>query len=358
MCDCGPFPLKLGFRICHSIAQFPPPVRAYGCAGHIPPGARRLAAVFASTRSEFGFKDKADKDNLFDEKFGGVYERRNDGRHGEGLSSFLEWKEKHHETVTGDEDFGTVENVNGNKLKAEEKMRLQKGGKQLIKRSNMIAKQVISIQTALSLGFVSQLWVDTSRWEVVMIELRHNLLSTDSDKITLHDIKQVGDVVLIQDESVLADDFRIIGLETLVGYEVVTPGRRSIGKVRGYSFNIYSGAVESLELDSFGFSIIPSSLVTTYALFIDDVIEVISDIVIVNEAAASRIQRVTKGIWGGHNVGRYMVDRKYYDMDDERFPPQPDEGEGHKARRSSSRRKSRGEPRDVLDDWEPPMDYL
>ncbi|GAB2248749.1 hypothetical protein Droror1_Dr00012108 [Drosera rotundifolia] len=55
--------------------------------------------------------------------------------------------------------------------------------------------------------------------------------------------------------------------------------------------------------------------VTTYALFIEDVMEVISDIVIVNEAAASRIQRVTKGIWGGHNVGRYMVDRKYYDMD-------------------------------------------
>ncbi|GAB2235267.1 hypothetical protein Droror1_Dr00025688, partial [Drosera rotundifolia] len=34
--------------------------------------------------------------------------------------------------------------------------------------------------------------------------------------------------------------------------------------------------------------------VTTYALFIEDVMEVISDIVIVNEAAASRIQRVTK----------------------------------------------------------------
>lgn len=34
-----------------------------------------------------------------------------------------------------------------------------------------------------------------------------------------------------------------------------------IYQVRGYSFDINSGAVESLELDSFGISIIPSSLV-------------------------------------------------------------------------------------------------
>ncbi|KAL9256015.1 hypothetical protein AKJ16_DCAP06192 [Drosera capensis] len=83
---------------------------------------------------------------------------------GEDCLSNLEWKEKkHHETVTEDEDFGTVNNVNGNKFKAEHKMGLQKDGKQLIKRSNnMIAKQVISVQTELSLGFASQLWVDTT----------------------------------------------------------------------------------------------------------------------------------------------------------------------------------------------------
>lgn len=35
------------------------------------------------------------------------------------------------------------------------------GGKQVMRRSSMLAKQVISIQSAHSLGFVSQLWVDT-----------------------------------------------------------------------------------------------------------------------------------------------------------------------------------------------------
>lgn len=35
-------------------------------------------------------------------------------------------------------------------------------GRQVLRRSTMLAKQVISIRSALSLGFVSQLWVDTT----------------------------------------------------------------------------------------------------------------------------------------------------------------------------------------------------
>lgn len=37
-----------------------------------------------------------------------------------------------------------------------------RGFKQTMTRSNLVAKQVISIQSALSLGFISQLWVDTT----------------------------------------------------------------------------------------------------------------------------------------------------------------------------------------------------
>ncbi|GKB42504.1 hypothetical protein Tco_0887446 [Tanacetum coccineum] len=43
-----------------------------------------------------------------------------------------------------------------------ENVKVVKKGKELVKRGNVIAKQVISIQSALSLGFVSQLWVDTN----------------------------------------------------------------------------------------------------------------------------------------------------------------------------------------------------
>lgn len=198
-------------------------------------------------------------------------------------------------------------------------------GRQLMKRSNMLAKQVISIQSALSLGFVSQLWVDTLSWVVLVAEVRPNLLSGESERFFLEDVSQVGDVVLIQDESVMDNDFHMVGLETLVGYNVVTPGQRSIGKVRGYTFNINSGAVESLELDSFGVSFIPSSLVSTYALLVADVLEVLSDTVVVHEAAASRIQRLTKGFWGSRRLGKSGDEFGDY-SELEREPVQFDDG--------------------------------
>ncbi|XP_062073011.1 uncharacterized protein LOC133777438 isoform X2 [Humulus lupulus] len=170
-----------------------------------------------------------------------------------------------------------------------------KNGRQVIRRSNLLAKQVISIRNALALGFVSQLWVDTTSWIVLFVEVRPSLLSGESERFLFEDVRQVGDVVLVEDETVIENEFKMVGLETLVGYKVVTPDRQNIGKVRGYTFNINSGAIESLELDSYGISIIPSSLVSTYALLVEDVLGVLSDAVVVHEAAATRIHRLTKG---------------------------------------------------------------
>uniref|UniRef100_A0A2N9FT64 PRC-barrel domain-containing protein n=1 Tax=Fagus sylvatica TaxID=28930 RepID=A0A2N9FT64_FAGSY len=229
-----------------------------------------------------------------------------------------------------------------------------KKGRQLLRRSNLLAKQVISIRSALSLGFVSQLWVDTTCWLVLFLEVRQNLLSGESERFLLEDVSQVGDVVLVQDESVMENEFKMVGLETLVGYKVVTPARRNIGKVRGYSFNINSGAIESLELDSFGISIIPSSLVSTYALFVEDVLEVKPDAVVVHEAAASRIQRLTKGFLGTQNVGTSVDEVEEY-PDFER-PARSEYGQS--IRRSYGSQRFQPKNRETEDDWELPMDYL
>ncbi|XP_031396997.1 uncharacterized protein LOC116207983 isoform X3 [Punica granatum] len=200
-------------------------------------------------------------------------------------------------------------------------------GRQVMRRSSLMAKQVISMSSALSLGFVSQLWVDTAT---------------------------VGDVVLVENENVLENELKMLGLETLVGYEVVTPGRRTIGKVRGYTFNINSGAVESLELDSFGISIIPSSLVSTYALFLQDVLEVASDRVVVHEAAASRIQRLTKGLWDNQKKVRTMDEFDEYSD----FEKPERSSKGRSTRRGFSSRKFHPTVGETEDDWDLPMDFL
>ncbi|CAM8961872.1 unnamed protein product [Rhodiola kirilowii] len=243
-------------------------------------------------------------------------------------------------------------------LKFEGKERSLRRGRNVLRRSNLVAKQVISIQSALSLGFVSQLWVDTSTWLVQVVEARASLLSGESEWFLLEDVSRVGDVVLVRDESVMDNETRLLGLETLVGYDVITPGRRRIGKVRGYSFDINSGAVESLELDSFGISIIPSSLVSTYVLLVEDVLEVIPDKVVVHEAAASRIQRLTKGIWGTKSVKSVGGDEEYYadDIALDQASLSPDQA--RTSRKRYSRQKYQPDTSQNEDDWELPIDYL
>ncbi|XP_043701074.1 uncharacterized protein LOC122651659 isoform X1 [Telopea speciosissima] len=230
-----------------------------------------------------------------------------------------------------------------------------RSGRQMIRRSSMLAKQVISVQSALSLGFISQLWVDTCSWLVIMVEVRPSLLSGETERFVLKDICQVGDVVLVKDESVLENEFKMIGLDTLVGYNVITPNKRNIGKVRGYTFNVNSGAVESLELDSLGISIIPSSLVSTFALFVEDVLEVVSDTVVVHETAASRIQRLTKGLLDNRNVDASQDEFGEYGSFDSRSA-RVDHNQS--SQKNYSSRQFGSKMKEIEEDWHLPMDYL
>ncbi|XP_059296448.1 uncharacterized protein LOC132049596 isoform X3 [Lycium ferocissimum] len=233
--------------------------------------------------------------------------------------------EKQEDITSDDNGVGFLE-FNNNK--GREKEMLEKGivrrKKQMMKRSNMIAKQVISIQSALSLGFVSQLWVDINSWMVFSVEVRPNLLSGEVEQFLLENVKQVGDVVLVEDESVMENEIKLVGLQTLVGYNVVTPRQRNIGKV------------------------------STYCLFVEDVVDVLSDTIVVHEAAASRLQRLTKGFWDAQKM-TYSADemQDYRNLRNTRAKP-----EYSRSRKKSSAKKLRKKIKELADDWELPMDFF
>ncbi|KAG0551235.1 hypothetical protein BDA96_01G406200 [Sorghum bicolor] len=223
--------------------------------------------------------------------------------------------------------------------------------RQMARRSALLAKQVISVNSARSLGFVSQLWIDAASWAVALVEVRPSLLSGEAEKFLFEDIYQVGDVVLVENESVIDNEHKLVGLHSLVGYNVVTSRRRNVGKVRGFTFDISSGAMESLELDSFGLSIVPSSLVSTYCLFVEDVLDIVSDTIVVHEDAVSRVQRLTQGILGTQNIHGPGGEIDEYSRIG-----------GRRRRRANGQGKSGGrelrrEARHQEDDWELPMDY-
>ncbi|KAG8063480.1 hypothetical protein GUJ93_ZPchr0003g17802 [Zizania palustris] len=254
--------------------------------------------------------------------------------------------------VASDEDDGDREaKRNGGESSSRRGRRKRR---QMERRSGLLAKQVISVSSARSLGFVSQLWVDAASWIVALVEVRPSLLSGEAEKFLFEDIYQVGDVVLVEDETVVDNEFKLVGLHSMVGYNVVTSRRRNVGKVRDFTVDINSGAIESLELDSFGLSIVPASLVSTYCLFVEDVLDIVSDTIVVHEDAISRVQRLTQGIWGTQNIqgpGDQMSEYSRY----RRRRAQPVQRQN--SLRKPNGRKLHRKMRNKDDDWELPMDY-
>lgn len=261
-------------------------------------------------------------------------------------------------------------NKNANSDKEVESESKSKNSRQAVKRSNVIAKQVISKTSALSMGFVSQLWVDTTSWTVEVVEIRPSLLSGEMERIFLEELCQVGDVILVEDENMLDNEPTMLGLDSLVGYDIVTEDRYYLGKVRDYNFNINLGSVSYLVFDSFGISFIPASVVSTYSLSIEDVVEVSSDTIVVCCGANFRVQRLTKGLWEAPNMhanawNDAMVRKSNFRSKDYvRHNRMGDELEKelkllsrkHKSNKGLGKRSTIKESK-VKDEWEPPLDY-
>ncbi|MCO5597861.1 hypothetical protein L7F22_051946 [Adiantum nelumboides] len=179
-----------------------------------------------------------------------------------------------------------------------------------LKRSKVVAKQVISQSSARLIGFVSQLWVSVQLFRVVALEVRPSLLSGEIDRVFLADVCQIGDVVLVNNESALENEMTATDCETLVGYDVVTEGGNYIGKIRDYSFDLQDGKLTSLDYDSVGISLVPSSLISTFRLDAEEVIEVLTDSILVKDGAQSRIKRLTKGFWQLPSTGAKRRNQK------------------------------------------------
>lgn len=106
-----------------------------------------------------------------------------------------------------------------------------------IDMSQVVGKRVITTSTGRDLGVVSCMWVDPSRGEVVSMDLddKKGVGAQRVANIALSRLTQIGDVVLVQDETVLYDqplDGRF-GFVVLAGMEVRSRGGDFLGKVRG-----------------------------------------------------------------------------------------------------------------------------
>ncbi|MBE9077860.1 PRC-barrel domain-containing protein [Romeria aff. gracilis LEGE 07310] len=167
-------------------------------------------------------------------------------------------------------------------------------------RSDILGTQVITRSTGRRLGMVSQLWVDIDRGEVVALGLRENILSnvlSNSEQVMLlSSIRQIGDVVLVDDDTVLDADVNVTPYSNLVNSEVITESGDVLGRVRGFKFDVVTGKLETLVIASFGLPQIPDPVLSTYELPVEEIASTGPDRIIVFEDSEKKMVQLTVGI--------------------------------------------------------------
>jgi sporulation protein YlmC with PRC-barrel domain len=184
---------------------------------------------------------------------------------------------------------------------------------QYCQRADLMGTQIITRTGGKRLGVVSQLWVDVDRREVVAIGLRESVLSGVLSNIQqtmlLSNVRQIGDVILVDDNTALEDDFNEEAYSTLVNSEVITETGELLGKVRGFKFDTSDGRVESIVIASIGLPQIPDQLISTYELSMSEVVSSGPDRLIVFEGAEEKLNQLTVGLLERIGIGKPPWDR-------------------------------------------------
>ncbi len=173
---------------------------------------------------------------------------------------------------------------------------------QLLQRSDIIGTQVITRDTGKKLGVINQLWVDIDQQEVVAVGLKNTLFTGEQRYMYLNNIRQIGDVILVEDEDAI-EDIDALRYSSLIDNEVITETGELLGKVRGFKFDINNGRVTDLVIASFGLPWIPAQLISTYELPVDEIVSTGPERLIVFEGAEERLNQLSVGVLERLGIG-------------------------------------------------------
>ena len=163
-------------------------------------------------------------------------------------------------------------------------------------RGLILNKLVVTRASGARLGTACELWVDTDELEVVAMDIRENAFVGAVDHVLLESLRQVGDVILVHDESAVERRWSSYGYSTVVGKDVVTESGQFIGRVRDFEFDPEDGAIARLIVDAWGVPTVPEGVVSTYAVDIGEVIRCGQERIIVAEDAESRVEQLSVSV--------------------------------------------------------------
>lgn len=215
-------------------------------------------------------------------------------------------------------------------------------------RSELLGTQVITRDSGKRLGVVSQLWVDIDQREVVALSLRPNLFYGTPQPMMLNSIRQIGDVILVDNEDVI-EDIDVEAYSSLINCEVITETGEPLGKVKSFKFDIDTGKVESLIIASIGLPLIPDQVLSTYELPIEEIVSSGPDRLIVFESAEERLVQITVGVLERLGIGRPPWER---DEEEDYIVPTRTENQLGTGLRTPMTAPPRREPLPVEETWE------
>ncbi|MBO9998797.1 MAG: PRC-barrel domain-containing protein [Cyanobacteria bacterium SID2] len=179
-------------------------------------------------------------------------------------------------------------------------------------RSDLLGTQVITRDSGKRLGVVSQLWVDIDRRQVVALGMRENILAVAGlpRYMQLDRIRQIGDVILVDNQEVIEDDLDVEPYSNLINSEVITETGEPLGRVRGFKFDTRDGQVASIIIASLGLPQIPEQLLSTYELPIEEIVSSGPNRLIVFEGAEERLTQLSVGVMERLGLGTAPWERE------------------------------------------------
>lgn len=193
---------------------------------------------------------------------------------------------------------------------------------QICQRSDILGTQVITRDRGKRLGVVSQLWVDIDRREVVAIGLRDNIFAVAGMPrfMFLSNVSEIGDVLLVEDESAIEDDVDVEVYSILINSEVITETGEPLGRVRGFRFDPEDGKLVSIIIASLGIPQIPDQVLSTYELGIEEIVSSGPNRLIVFEGSEERLRQLSVGLLERVGLGQAPWERE---EDEQGYYPKP-----------------------------------
>jgi sporulation protein YlmC with PRC-barrel domain len=182
-------------------------------------------------------------------------------------------------------------------------------------RADLINTQVITIDSAKSLGVVKEVLVDIDSREVVALGLRDNIVAVPGNLaryMLLSSIRKLGDSILVDTDDVI-EDIDPEAYTSLVNCEVITETGDMLGKVRGFKFSCENGRLTSIIIASLGLPLIPDQVISTYELSIDEVVSSGPNRLIVIEGTEERLDQLSVGFLERIGLGKAPWEDEYGD---------------------------------------------